>query len=110
LTRVIGGGTRRPSAISGRGATSRWEFQLLWADRTAQQLGSIGPSGTSRGVELSPNGKRVAVHRHDTDGALVMTIELSRTLISTSESASRSSCRRSGARNDQKRKVTPPES
>ncbi|HSG00881.1 MAG TPA: hypothetical protein VLA20_07100, partial [Vicinamibacterales bacterium] len=52
-----------------------WEFQLLRTDRNAQPLEPIGPSGVYRGVERSPNGRRVAVHRHDGSGGDIWVME-----------------------------------
>jgi Tol biopolymer transport system component len=52
-----------------------WEFQLQWADRGAQALGPVGPYGFYRGVEVSPDSKRVAVHRHDGKGGDIWVIE-----------------------------------
>ena len=62
---------------TGAGAVGEdgWEFQLQWADRGAQQFGPVGPWGVYRGVEISPNGTRVAVHRHDGTGGDIWVIE-----------------------------------
>ena len=51
------------------------EWQLSWADRTARVLESPGPPGVYRGMEISPDGKRIAVHLHDASGGIVMVIE-----------------------------------
>ena len=62
---------------TGAGAVGEegWEFQLQWADRGAQALGPVGPWGRYRGVEMSPDGKRVAVHRHDGTGGDLWVME-----------------------------------
>ena len=62
---------------SGAGAVGEdgYEFQLQWTDRTAQQFGVVGPRGVYRGVEVSPDGKRVAVHRHDPAGGDIWVFE-----------------------------------
>jgi Tol biopolymer transport system component len=61
---------------AGTGGEDSWEFQLQWVDRSAQQLGPVGPYGFYRGVEVSPDGKqRVAVHRHDGTGGDIWVIE-----------------------------------
>ena len=64
-------------STTGSGAIGEdaWEFQLQWADRSAQVSASVGPWGVYRGVELSPNGQRVAVHRHDGTGGDVWVME-----------------------------------
>jgi Tol biopolymer transport system component len=62
---------------TGAGAVGEdaFEFQLQWADRSAQVTTSVGPWGIYRGVEVSPNGQRVAVHRHDGTGGDVWIME-----------------------------------
>jgi eukaryotic-like serine/threonine-protein kinase len=49
--------------------------QLSWVDRTGRLLERIGPPGPYRGVDLSPDGNRVAVHRHDANGGDVWLLE-----------------------------------
>ncbi len=56
------------STGAGTGGEDSWVFQLQWADRGAQALGPVGPVGSYRGVEVSPDGTRVAMHRHDGAG------------------------------------------
>ena len=51
------------------------EWQLVWVDRSAQVIDRPGPPGAYRGVELSPDGKRIAVHRHDAKGGDIYVIE-----------------------------------
>lgn len=63
------------SQAVGAAGEDAWEFQLQWADRAAQQLGTVGPHGFYRGVEVSPDGKRVAVHRHDGTGGDIWVME-----------------------------------
>jgi serine/threonine protein kinase/Tol biopolymer transport system component len=62
---------------TGAGAMSEesWDLQLQWADRSAQVTASVGPWGVYRGVEVSPNGQRVAVHRHDGAGGDIWVME-----------------------------------
>jgi len=60
---------------SGNVGEDAFEFQLQWADRNAQPLGPVGPWGIYRGVEISPNGLRVAVHRHDGTGGDLWVVE-----------------------------------
>jgi Tol biopolymer transport system component len=51
------------------------EWQLGWISRVGQRLASVGPPGAYRGVEVSPDTTRVAVHRHDATGGDVYVIE-----------------------------------
>ncbi len=51
------------------------EWQLAWIDRTGQVLEAVGPPGVYWGVEASPDGKRVAVHRHELNGGDIVVIE-----------------------------------
>lgn len=39
--------------------------QLAWYDRNGRRLEQVGESGLYRGIALSPDGKRVVVHRHE---------------------------------------------
>jgi eukaryotic-like serine/threonine-protein kinase len=48
--------------------------QIIWASRTGQ-LETVGTRGRYRGLELSPDGKRIATHRHDGAGGDVWVIE-----------------------------------
>jgi Tol biopolymer transport system component len=63
------------SQTAGAGGEEAWDFQLQWTDRSAQLLGTVGPWGLYRGVEISPDGKRVAVHRHDGTGGDIWVFE-----------------------------------
>ncbi|HEX7779914.1 MAG TPA: protein kinase, partial [Vicinamibacterales bacterium] len=51
------------------------EWQLAWVDRSGQNPLYVGKPGIYRGVEVSPNGQRVAVHRHDPKGGDVWVLE-----------------------------------
>src|SRR5262245_21372763 len=64
----VGGG----SAAGGNG------LQLAWYDRAGKQLEAVGAAEAYRGVDLSPDGKRVAVHRHEAAGGDVWLIDLQR--------------------------------
>jgi Tol biopolymer transport system component len=59
--------------------TASWadvvDWQLVWVDRTAKVLETPGPPGVYRGMEVSPDGKRIAVHRHDASGGDIIVIE-----------------------------------
>ncbi|TAK11951.1 MAG: serine/threonine-protein kinase, partial [Acidobacteria bacterium] len=62
----------------GIGASAESGFQLTWVDRTGRVIGQVGPEGPYRGVSLSPDGKRVAVHRHEGDGGDIWLIDVAR--------------------------------
>jgi Tol biopolymer transport system component len=67
--------TYRTGAARGGGGLLR----LTWVDRTGKELEQIGQPGPYRGVELSPDGKRLAVHRHEGNGGDVWVFEPPRT-------------------------------
>jgi Tol biopolymer transport system component len=66
--------TTRPTDGSGRDETVR-DFQLAWINRLGQEPQPVGKPGVYRGVELSPDGRRIAVHRHDPKGGDVWVFE-----------------------------------
>ena len=49
--------------------------QFAWFDRKGKFIESVGLPGPYRGVDLSPDGKRVAVHRHDASGGDIFVFE-----------------------------------
>jgi Tol biopolymer transport system component len=51
------------------------EWQLSWVDLKAQTVEPVGPPGVYRGVEVSPDAKRIAVHRHDVNGGDIVVLE-----------------------------------
>ena len=57
------------------GGQDTWPWRLLWVDRQATEVETVGPYGMYRGVEVSPDGKRVAVHRHDGPGGDIWVME-----------------------------------
>jgi len=63
-----------PQAQSGV-TTSIATQPLAWFDRTGKQIDLIGAPGGYAGVDVSPDGKRVAAHRHDADGGDVWIFE-----------------------------------
>jgi len=51
------------------GGTESWLWQAAWADPSnGQVIGTLGPAGVYRGAEVSPDGARMATHRHDDSG------------------------------------------
>ncbi len=49
--------------------------QFAWFDRAGKLLGAVGPIGTYRGMDLSPDGTRIAAHDHRGDGGDIWVIE-----------------------------------
>jgi len=52
----------------GTGRTGDPGVEVVWVDRQGKVLGTVGPSGRIRGIDLSPNGSRLAVHIHTDNG------------------------------------------
>ena len=53
--------------------------QLTWYDRTGKSLGPVGAAGSYRGIALSPDGTRIAVHQHqDPTGGDIWVLEPAR--------------------------------
>jgi Tol biopolymer transport system component len=55
------------------GDMSEWQF--TWIDRAAKVLSTPGPPAAYRGVEVSPDGMRIAAHSHDAKGGNIVVIE-----------------------------------
>jgi len=51
------------------------EWHLAWTTRAGQATDTPGPPGVYRGVELAPDTKRIAVHRHEPNGGEIWIIE-----------------------------------
>jgi Tol biopolymer transport system component len=67
-----------PPAQAGSGtapAASVLNLPLVWVDRSGKKLDQLAAAAGWAGVDLSPNGKRVAAHRHDPDGGDVWIFE-----------------------------------
>jgi Tol biopolymer transport system component len=52
----------------GTGTARSGLLQLVWVDRQGKTISTVGPAGNYVGLDLSPDGKRVAVHRHEGSG------------------------------------------
>ena len=52
--------------------------RLAWFDRAGKQIEILGVPGPYRGVDVSPDGRRIAVHRHDANGGDVWLLDLAR--------------------------------
>ena len=57
-------------------------LQMAWFDRQGKQVEAVGPAGNYRGLDLAPDGKRVAAHRHDGNGGDIWVTDLSRSTTS----------------------------
>jgi len=65
---------RPATAVSGETLESV-RFQPAWVERTGREIRQVGPPGAYRGAEVSPDGKRIALHRHDPEGGDVWVLE-----------------------------------
>src|SRR5262249_49768287 len=52
-----------------------YRVPLLWVDRSGKKLEQAAAQEGWTGIDLSPDGKRVAVHRHDTNGGDIWIFE-----------------------------------
>ncbi|HVH26654.1 MAG TPA: protein kinase [Vicinamibacterales bacterium] len=57
-------------------------LRLTWVDRSGNVIEQLGEPGGYRGVDVSPDGKRLAVHRHDGEGGDVWVFESGRPVMS----------------------------
>jgi dipeptidyl aminopeptidase/acylaminoacyl peptidase len=68
-----------PQAVGGLGAAGGDAFApdrpLVWVDRSGKRTDEVGNPDGYVGVDLSPDGKRLAVHRHDGDGGDVWILD-----------------------------------
>jgi serine/threonine protein kinase/Tol biopolymer transport system component len=53
-------------------------LQLTWMDREGKPTGLLGSEAQYRGIELSPDGSRVAAHRHEMAGGDIWVTDVSR--------------------------------
>jgi eukaryotic-like serine/threonine-protein kinase len=60
----------------GSGALANAAQQMTWLDRSGKILGTAGPPGNYRGIDISPDGLRIAAHRHDGNGGDIWLTEL----------------------------------
>jgi Tol biopolymer transport system component len=54
------------------------ELQIVAVDRQGKVIANIGPPGNYRGLDLSPDGTRLATHRHDGTGGDIWVTDLAR--------------------------------
>ncbi len=64
------------SYTAGSGLGAKAGLQLTSIDRKGQTLGTIGPVGHYRGIDLSPDDTQIAAHLHDGDGGDVWIMEV----------------------------------
>jgi len=83
------GGSAAIFSLSPQSDTGEW--QLLWINSAGAQLETVGRPGVYRGVEVSPDGTRVAVHQHDGAGGSVLVIEPNNAVTQLTFDASRHS-------------------
>src|SRR5262249_13123314 len=57
------------------GIVAKNNLQLAWLDRTGKLIQPVGAPGGYAGPEVSPDGKRIAVHRHDNGGGDIWVFE-----------------------------------
>ena len=53
-------------------------LEMAWFDRQGKQVEAVGPPGNYRGLDLAPDGKHVAAHRHDGNGGDIWVTDLAR--------------------------------
>jgi eukaryotic-like serine/threonine-protein kinase len=59
---------RTGAAAAAPAAGAGEQRSLFWFDRAGIRSPSLGPTGIYAGVDLSPDGKRIAVHQHEAAG------------------------------------------
>jgi Tol biopolymer transport system component len=64
-----------PPVVGGRGAATVGEAPLVWVDGSGKTIQRLGEEAAWLGVDLAPDGKRAAVHRHDGEGGDVWIFE-----------------------------------
>ena len=86
-------GVRDLTALGGLAAltTTTAASQLVWMGRNGGLTEIVGPPGFYRGVEVSPDGRRVAVHRHEGAGGAVVILDPQKDLTILTFDASRDS-------------------
>ena len=64
------------------GGTNSADVQMNWFDRQGKQIEPVATLAAYQGVELSPDGARVAAHRHDGEGGDIWLLERTRGITS----------------------------
>ena len=88
-----------PSASTPSGtAANATSVPLLWIGRTGSKVEDAGGVGTWTGVDLSPDGKRAAAHRHEAEGGDIWIFEAGNRRRRSSPSTQASTTRRPSGR------------
>jgi Tol biopolymer transport system component/tRNA A-37 threonylcarbamoyl transferase component Bud32 len=59
---------RPPSGDALQSGTNAADMTLFWFDRSGQRLNQVGPPAPYAGVDVAPDGNRVAAHRNESNG------------------------------------------
>jgi Tol biopolymer transport system component len=69
--------TSENGTLEYRVGASSPQYQLVWADRGGKVIESAGVPALYQSPAISPDGKRIAVHRHDGNGGDIWVMEAS---------------------------------
>ena len=61
--------------LSYRMGSGKPGLQTAWYDRSGKMLEAVGTQGNYRGIDLSPDDRRAAIHRHDGTGGDIWLIQ-----------------------------------
>jgi hypothetical protein len=59
----------------GMGTSPTSDLQMVWVDRQGKTVETAGPRAPYRGIDLSPDGKRIAAHLHEGQGGDIWIVE-----------------------------------
>jgi len=62
----------------GTGGGTASALQLVWIDRQGKAVGTVGPPGNYRGIDISPDGGRVAAYQYDGQGGDIWIMDVLR--------------------------------
>jgi len=62
----------------GNGESSAAQVQLTWVDRKGAVVGTVGAPAAYRGLSLSPDGLKIAAHRHEGEGGDIWITDIKR--------------------------------
>ncbi len=63
------------ASFAAGGGPETWLWQPAWIDRSGREIAKVGPYMVYRGAEVSPDGRRIALHRHDDAGGDVWIVQ-----------------------------------
>jgi Tol biopolymer transport system component len=78
INNIVAFSVSNNGVLAYRSGGSGGDVALAWLDRSGKLIETVGTPGPYRGVEVSPDGKRIAVHRHDPNGGDIWAFESSR--------------------------------